>query len=284
MKTIKSFFLAALAILLVAESHAQIAMPAPSPTATLEQKIGLTDFTVVYSRPSMKGRAIFGELVPFGEVWRTGANEPTKLTFGDAVTIAGNDLPAGTYALYTIPNANEWTIIISKNTELWGSMGYSADDDAFRFTVPVQQVSPAVETFTIDIANMNMSTAHLRLSWENTLVEIPIVAEVDSKVMAQIKEQVIDGKSENPGILFQAGSFLYEKGEDLGQALEWVSKSAETQAQYWVLHLKAKIQYELNQDEAAIATAQKSMALAKEANNPDYVRLNEKLIAEIKSK
>jgi len=284
MKTIKSFLIAIMAILLVAESQAQIAMPAPSPTATLEQKIGLTDFKVVYSRPSMKGRAIFGELVPFGEVWRTGANNPTKLTFGDAVKIGGNDLPAGTYALYTIPNANEWTIIISKNTELWGSMGYSADDDAFRFTVPVQQASPAVETFTIDIANINMSTAHLRVLWENTLVEIPIEAEVDSKVMAQIREQVINGKSENAGILFQAGSFLYEKGEDLGQALQWVSKAAETQGQYWVLHLKAKIQRDLNQDEAAIATAQKSMALAKEANNPDYVRLNEKLIAEIKNK
>lgn len=208
MKTIKSFFLAALAILLVAESHAQIAMPAPSPTATLEQKIGLTDFKVVYSRPSMKGRSIFGDLVPFGEVWRTGANNPSKLTFGDAVKVGGNDLPAGTYALYTIPNENEWTIIISKNIELCGSMGYTADDDAFRFTVPVQQASPAVETFTIDIANINMSMAHLRLSWENSLVEIPIVAEVDSKVMAQIKEVVIDGKSQNPSILYQAGSFF----------------------------------------------------------------------------
>ncbi len=284
MKTIKSFLIAVMAMFIVAESHAQIAMPAPSPTATLEQKIGLTDFTVVYSRPSMKGRAIFGNLVPFGEVWRTGANNPTKLTFGDAVKIGGNDLPAGTYALYTIPTANEWTIIISKNTELWGSTGYSADDDAFRFTVPAQKTNPTVETFTIDLANMNMSTTHLRMYWENTMVEFPIEAEVDSKVMAQIKEQIIDGKSENPSLLYQAGSFFYEKGEDLGQALQWVSKAAETQTQYWVFHLKAKIQHELNQDEAAIATAEKSMQLAKEANNQDYVRLNEKLIEEIKNK
>jgi hypothetical protein len=257
-------------------------MPAASPTIKLEQKIGLTDFTLLYARPSMRGRTIFGDLVPFGEVWRTGANASTKLTFSDAVSINYQNIAAGTYALYSIPGKTEWTVIISKNTELWGSMGYNDADDVTRFTVAAVTTQPTVETFTIDLANMGMDVVHLQLRLENAMIEFPIKAEVHSKVMAQIKEQVIDGNSQNAGMLFQAATYYFDSNQVLNQVLAWVSRSIEIQPQYWVLHLKAKIEAKLGLKTEAIASATQSMEMAKAANNPDYIRPNEALIKGLK--
>lgn len=278
----KQFGLFLVGLLLSAPIMAQITMPAPSPAVKLETKIGLSDVKIEYSRPAMRGRSIFGDLVPYGEVWRTGANASTKISFSDAVEFGGESVPAGTYALYTVPGASEWEIILSSNTELWGSMGYTNADDVVRTKVASTSINPGFESFTIDFAHMDMDLAHLRIMWENTLVEIPVKAEVHSKVLAQIDAQVKNNNNPSAGALYQAANYYFERNMELESALGWVSKALENQQQYWVMHLKAKIEASLGKKAEAIATAEASMKLAEAANNPDYVRLNEKLIASLK--
>ncbi len=260
----------------------QLTMPQASPAAQISQRVGLTDVTVNYSRPSMKGRKIFGTLVPYGEVWRTGANGSTKLSFSTEVEIGGTKLPAGDYALYSIPEKGDWTIIISKNTELWGSMGYSADDDVARFKVTPGKTGKKYETFEITFNNMNDNSADLSIKWENTRVDFKITTEVDPIVMAQIQEQVIDAGTDNPSLLYSAASYYYNNDKDMKLAYQWIQTSVDSDPKYWTMHLKAKIEVELNMKKEAISSAENSIEMAKEANNPDYVRLNERLIKSIK--
>lgn len=256
----------------------QLQMPQASPSAKISQKVGLTDVTVEYSRPSTKGRKIFGELVPFGQVWRTGANAATILDFSTAVEISNNQVPAGKYALYSIPGKDKWTIVLSKNTELWGSIGYNADEDILRFEVEPKKLSRKYETFEISFNNMTDNAADLSLKWENTRVDFRITTEVDPIVMAQIQELVIDTKTENPSLLYAAANYYFTNQKDINQAYDWISNSVETDPKYWTMHLKAKIEASLGKKEEAIASAKKSMEMAEAAKNPDYIALNQRLI------
>lgn len=266
---------------------AQIRTPAASPTATLSQQVGLTDVKITYSRPSMKGRVIFGGLVPYGEIWRTGANAATKISFGDAVTIEGNKVPAGEYALYTIPEKEQWTIILHKNTGYWGTGGanYNKDEEAVRFVVQPRQLADAVNTFTIGLSDLTLNTANVEIAWEKTAVEFQIEAETDSKVMADIDHHIINRDANSAGMYHQAASYYYETGKDLNQALEWSTKASEASGgAFYIVHLKAKILAKLNRKKEAIAAAEASIKASKAANNMDYVRLNEELIKEVKKK
>ncbi|MGY6743644.1 MAG: DUF2911 domain-containing protein [Cecembia sp.] len=260
----------------------QIQMPQASPAAQISQKVGLTDVSVEYSRPSMKGRKIFGELVPFGQVWRTGANAATLLTFSTDVKIEGNDLPAGTYALYSIPGKDLWTIIISSNTKLWGAVGYDQSDDVMRFMVKPGKTGQRYETMEINFVDMTDTGASLAIKWENTRVKFRIETEVDDIVMSQIKELVIDQEAQNPGLYYQAANYYFTNNKDLNQAYEWITKSVEDDSKYWTMHLKAKIELGLGLKKEARESAQKSMEMAREAKNPDYVGLNERLIRSIR--
>lgn len=260
----------------------QIQMPQASPSAQISQKVGLTDVTVEYSRPSTKGRKIFGELVPFGEVWRTGANAATLITFSTDVTIERNPLPKGTYALYAIPGKDEWTIILSKNTKLWGSVGYNQEEDVFRFRVKPGKTGQKYETMEISFVDMTDTGASLSVKWENTRVKFRIETEVDEIVMAEIKAMVIDKEPENPGLYYQAANYYFTTGKDLNTALEWINKSVESDPKYWTMHLKAKIELALGMKKEAVESAKKSIEMAKEAKNQDYVSLNERLIKSIK--
>jgi len=260
----------------------QIQMPQASPSAQISQKVGLTDVTVDYSRPSTKGRKIFGELVPFGEVWRTGANAATLVTFSTGVSIERNPLPKGTYALYSIPGKDEWTIIFSKNLKLWGAVGYDQEDDIFRFRVKPGKTGQKYETMEISFVDMTDTGASLSIKWENTRVKFRIETEVDEIVMAEIKEMVIDKEPENPGLYYQAANYYFTTGKDLNTALEWITKSVESDPKYWTMHLKAKIELGLGMKKEAVESAKKSMEMAKEAKNPDYVSLNERLIKSIR--
>ncbi|ERM83253.1 hypothetical protein P872_16375 [Rhodonellum psychrophilum GCM71 = DSM 17998] len=260
----------------------QIQMPQASPSAQISQKVGLTDVTVEYSRPSTKGRKIFGELVPFGEVWRTGANAATLITFSTDVNIERNPLPKGTYALYSIPGKNDWTIIFSKNTKLWGSVGYNQEEDVFRFKVKPGKTGNKYETMEITFVDMTDTGASLSIKWENTRVKFRIETEVDEIVMAEIKAMVIDKEPENPGLYYQAANYYFTTGKDLNTALEWITKSVESDPKYWTMHLKAKIELGLGMKKEAAESAKKSMEMAREAKNPDYVSLNERLIKSIK--
>ncbi|MCB0704107.1 MAG: DUF2911 domain-containing protein [Saprospiraceae bacterium] len=281
MKKTMTFTLAIACFLLSAVTmQAQITTPAPSPSSTLIQKVGLTDVEVEYSRPGMKGRTIFAAdgLVPFGELWRTGANASTKISFSDEVKFGGVAVPAGKYALYTIPDATEWTIILYKDITHWGTPPeYMESEEAARITVKSFKMDMTYESFTISIGNLSNSGATLGILWENTRVAIPIEVDVDSKVMADI-EKAMAGTSARD--YYTAASYYYDAKKDMNQALVWIKKANEMDAKFWQLRRESLILAELGRYPEAIAAAEKSKAMAQEAGNQDYVRMNEKSIAE----
>lgn len=280
----KIFFLLSL-IAFLTPGYAQIKTPAASPTARLSQDVGLAKIDLEYSRPSIKGRKIFGELVPFDQLWRTGANASTKVTFSDDVKVGNVPLTKGMYALYTIPGQKEWTIIFYKNTSFWGApepKEFKDEDVAARFLVPVQPLYDAVETFTMGFNNLRNSSADLEIMWEKTKVVVPVILDTDAKVMASIKAQM-EGPSADS--YYSSGRYYYEEKKDLNQALEWVNKAMEKGGEkYWMLRTKALILADLNRPKDAIAAAERSTELAKADGNNDYVRMNEKSIMEWKKK
>ena len=267
------------AFLITLQLHAQIDTPQPSPLSTVSQRVGMTDVTVTYSRPSMKGRAIYGDLVPYDQLWRTGANQATKISFSDTMEVAGKKVPGGEYALFTIPGEQEWTIILNKNTEQGGTGSYKESEDALRFEVAPITTKENYETFTIAFSDISQTSASLNILWEDTRVQFPIEdPTVDRKVMAQIDEKMANA-GDDAGLYYQAASYYYNADKDLKQAQEWIDKAvALDDTKYWMLHLQAKIHAENDNYEQAKAAAQKSMELAEENGNMDYVRLNEKLL------
>ncbi|MET3126716.1 tetratricopeptide (TPR) repeat protein [Arcicella rosea] len=277
----KNFIISILAIFTLNTSlNAQgIKTPAPSPTQTIKQDFALSSIEITYSRPNIKGRVVFGDLAPFGKLWRTGANAATRVTFGEDVKVGGVALKAGTYVLYTIPNKEEWEVIFNKGINNWGIDGYKAEEDVAKFKVKPNALAKSIETFTIEIANVNPSSAEIEISWEKTSVSIPVTADIDGKISKAIETAMtVDSRP-----YFQAASYYFETGKDLNKALAWADKAIEqTPKAFWIMHLKAKIQAKLGNKAVAIETAKKSIELAKEANNMDYVALNEKLIASMK--
>lgn len=260
--------------------YSQVNMPAPSPSSQIQQTVGLTDITISYSRPSAKGRTIFGDLVPFGKVWRTGANSATIIEFKDPVSFNGVNVPAGKYSLLSIPEKNSWTVILNSNTELWGTGTYKQSEDVARFPVKVTNLPQSVETFTISVGNLGMNSAEITISWDKTAVSFNVQTEVDSKVMADIKKNVIENSSPKPSDLAAAARYYMETSRDLNSALSWINKSIEAEPKFWIIYQKARIQQKMSDFKGAIATAKLSKAEAEKAGNADYVKLNEKLIAE----
>ena len=277
----KLLLLGVVALSFLTTLSAQIKTPAPSPGCKITQDIGLIKVDVDYSRPSAKGRKIFGELVPFGEVWRTGANSATKVTLSDDATIGGSKVPKGTYALYTIPTEKEWTVMFYKNTTIGGGLTLKDVKDeevAAKFTVESMKSRESVESFLIYFDNLRNNSGEMVLAWDKTKVVIPIVLDTDTKVMADIKK-VMAGPDANA--YYAAGRYYYEEKKDLKQALEWINKSLELGGdKFWILRLKSQVQADLGMKKDAIATAQKSADLAKAEGNMDYVRMNEKSIEE----
>jgi hypothetical protein len=258
----------------------QLKVPAPSPTQTLKQNFGLADITIEYSRPSAKGRVVFGDVVPFGKIWRTGANASTKITFGDDVTFQGEAVKAGTYAIYTVPNKDEWEIMLYKDLTLGGNVaGYKTDDEVLRVKVKVTRMTQMVETFTINVNNITPSTATIDFCWEKTCVSVKVATNIDERIMKNIETAV----STDSRPYFQAANYYYENDKDLGKALEWVNKAIEQNPKaFYMVHLKAKILLKQKDYKSAITTAEESRKLAEEAQNDDYVRMNDKLIEQAK--
>lgn len=257
----------------------QLKTPAPSPAQTIKQDFGLSDIELSYSRPGVKDRKIFGDLVPYGKVWRTGANNATTITFGDEVMIGGKKVPAGKYGLLTIPGADEWTIIISKQTDVSSPAAYKKEEDVVRVNVKPATVGMKAETFTMQFANVQAESVELHMRWDDILVSLPITANVEEKVMAQINNLM--NKDNRP--YFSAAMYYIEKGKDLNQALAWLDKAVEQNPNaFWIHHQRANTLARLGKKADAKAAANKSMELAKTAKNDDYVRLNEKLLAELK--
>ena len=256
-------------------SFAQLKIPAPSSTQTIKQDFGLTSIELTYSRPDMKGRKIFGDLVPYGKIWRTGANSATRIKFGDDVTIGGQALKAGEYALYTIPNVNEWEIILNKGVDNDGAFNYKQADDVLRFKVKPITIKEPVETFTLEFANVKSSTADFHIIWNKTMISIPLTTEIDAKIMSRINDEM---KKDNPPY-YQAAFYYAENGKDLNQAIEWFDKAIEKDPKaYYIYYQKARALVTIGKKDEAKAVAQKSMEVAREQKNDDYVRLNEKLL------
>jgi hypothetical protein len=262
-------------------TNAQLKTPAPSSTQTIKQDFGLGSIELSYSRPNIKGRKIFGDLVPFGKVWRTGANQATTLTFADEVTIGGTKVPAGKYGLLTIPDKASWTIIITKQLDVTSPAAYKQESDVVRVQAKPQSIKKA-ETFTMQFANVKATSIELHMSWDQTDVALPITTEIEGRVMSQITELM---KDEDPKKrpYFGAAMYYMDNGKDLNQALEWFNKAAEQNPNaFWVMHQRANCLAKLGKKQEAIASANKSIELAKEAKNDDYVALNQKLLATLK--
>jgi hypothetical protein len=259
-------------------AEAQLKTPASSPSQTIKQDFGLSSIELSYSRPGIKGRKIFGDIVPYGNVWRTGANNATTLTFGDEVTIGGTKIPAGKYGLLTIPDKKSWTLIITKQTDVTSPAAYKQEMDVVRVVSEVSKMKSAAETFTMQFANIKPASCELYIMWDKSTVVLPITTEIDSKIMANIDQAM---KGDKPPY-FQAAMYYMENGKDLNQSLAWFNKAVEAQPNaFWIQHQWANCLAKLGKVSEAKTAALKSKELAAEAKNDDYVKLNEKLLKEL---
>lgn len=261
-------------------SNAQLKTPAPSPLQTLDQAFGLSNIKIEYSRPSAKGRVVFGDLVAYGKIWRTGANASTKITFGDTVKVEGKTLAPGTYALYTIPNKDSWEVMFYKDLKLGGDVAsYKTENEVLKVKVPTVANLVKMETFTIGIADMTSNSANIMIMWENTRVVLKVTTDIDAAVMKSIEKQVINDSRP----YFAAANYYYENDKDMKLAKEWAAKAFEANPKaYWIAHLQAKICMKMKDYAGAIAAAEKSRALAVEDKDDTYVAMNDKIIAEAK--
>ena len=254
----------------------KIEFPQASPSCTLKQRVGLTDIEVVYSRPSVKERAIFGAMVPYGKVWRTGANQATKITFSTDVKLNGKEVPAGTYALMTIPGKEEWTVIVNKGPEGWSPYKYDEKQDLFRFAVKPITMPWSMETFTIDFNEIRDESSKLNLIWDKTKIPIEISVEYADKLTKQIQDVMASDEAKKP--YFQAANFYYNHNKDMNEAKKWVEEALKEREAHYIVFLKAEILEKLGDKEGAVKAAKRSKELAEKANDNGYIQLNEALI------
>jgi hypothetical protein len=270
----------AFAALLSITLSAQLQTPAPSPAATLTQVVGLTDVSIDYSRPAMRGRTIFGELVPYGKLWRTGANARTKVTFSDDVKVGGKELKAGTYAIFTIPQEKTWDVIFY--TEYQGG-GAPAELDETKVAARIQATTYPVEmdikSFTITIDDITTNAAVIGVMWENTYVAIPFEVPTDTKVAAAI-DKVMNGPGASD--FYSAAVYYLSEGKDIGKAKEWMDKamSMTENPRFWQLRQQSLIYAAAGDKKGAIDLAKKSLSAAEKAGNADYVKMNKDSLKE----
>jgi len=276
----KRLLLFVCALTLIGSVNAQIETPQPSPFTKVEQKVGLTDVTLEYSRPSMKGRKIFGDLVPFGKMWRTGANKNTIITFSDDVVIDGQTLKAGSYAIFTTPNQNSWDVVFYSDTENWGTpRQWDESKVAAKTTIPTSEIGMTVETFTIQFDKLTSSSAELGFMWENTYAELTFKVPTDEIVSASI-EQVMAGPS--AADYYNAAVYYSTEGKDLKKAEQWMNKAMSMieNPGYWQLRQQSLIYAKMGDKKKAIEIAKKSLAGAEAAGNDDYVKMNKDSLKE----
>jgi hypothetical protein len=264
---------------------AQVKTPAPSPAAELEQMVGLTEVKIEYSRPGVKGRTVFGDLVPFGKVWRTGANKAVQFTISTDMKVEGKELKKGKYALFTVPNKDNWDVIFYEQTEIWGTPDTWVDSlEAARVNVKTSSLNDMVESFTISVDNIvDGKSADLNISWEKTSVTVKLEAPTEETALKSI-ESTMAGPS--AGDYYKAASYYLEVNKDLETALEWITKACEMRGEeaYWYFRKKSLIEAALGKYKEAIATAEVSLASAEKAGNADYVKMNKESIDEWKKK
>ncbi|MDH7914300.1 DUF2911 domain-containing protein [Winogradskyella sp. SYSU M77433] len=277
----KKLILFVFALALTVSVNAQIETPQPSPFSTVEQKVGLTDVTLEYSRPNMRGRVIFGDLVPYGKVWRAGANRNTVITFSDDVTIDGTTLKAGSYAIYIIPSEKSWEVIFYTDTNNWGNPQEWDDSKvAVKATAQVYELPVDIETYTITFDDLTNNSANLGIMWEKAYVAVKFEVPTQTKVAASI-EKAMSGPSAND--YYSAAVYKLSEKEDLEQAMEWIDKAVEMskdEPRFWYFRQQSLIHAANGDKKGAIAAAKKSLEAAKKAGNDDYVKMNEDSLKE----
>jgi hypothetical protein len=269
--------------LFVLSAQAQIQTPQASPAATISQSIGLGKATVEYSRPALKGRKMFGAQVPYGKVWRTGANKITNLVLSEEMMVNGQKVPAGTYGLFTIPTATDWTIILSKDANMWGAYEYNQANDVVRFTVKSQKLAQKQEHFTIEFTDFTPSEANVAISWENALVKFPIKNDADARIMAEI-EKKMSATEISPATYSAAANYYYDTNRDLNKAYEWANKVVEKDQKFWTYYLRGKIAAKIGKCDVAVSDATKGLAMAKEAGDDSYVLNHQNVLKACKGK
>lgn len=278
----KKLLLIALVFTFSFQVNAQVETPQPSPFSKLEQKVGLTDVTIEYSRPGVKGRTIFGGLEPFGTTWRTGANKNTIITFSDDVTIANKTLKAGSYAIFTkLNSATQWDVVFYSDTDNWGTPEkWDETKVAATAKVDVNAIPFNVETFTIDVNNITNNGATIDMIWEKSYVAIPFTVPTDNKVTATI-DKVMNGPG--AGDYYSSAVYYLNAGKDINKAKQWIDKAVDMtkdKPRFWYLRQASLIYAKAGDVKGAIKTAKESLKLAKENKNNNYVKMNEASIAE----
>lgn len=268
-------------VALVFSINAQVTTPQPSPFGKLEQKVGLTDITIEYSRPGVKDRKIFGGLESYDKIWRTGANKNTIITFSDPVSIAGSKVPAGSYAIFTKPGESLWEVYFYSDTENWGApKKWDESKVAAIAKVKAQKIPFIVETMSIDINNIRNGSATIDIIWENTYVAIPFEVPTDEKVLASINDALNGTPSAQD--YYAAAVYYLQENKDMKQAKEWIDKSISMTEEpaFWQLRQQSLIYAKAGDKAGAIELAKKSMTAAKEAGNDQYVKFNEQSLKE----
>jgi len=269
----------------ISSAQAGLKFPAPSPNATVTQTVGLTEVEIVYARPAMRGREVFGGLVPWGEIWRTGANAATTISFSGPVEFGGTAVPAGTYALFSVPGKTAWEVILSSNTEQWGSYEHDAKDEVARIVVMPVENKSAAESLTISLDGVDADAATLNIVWANVRVPVSVVADTMAELMPKIEAVMASDAEKKP--YFAAAMYLYAKGVNLEQAAQWIAKAAAAQPNaIWISYRQGLVLEALGDKAGAMAAAEKSLAGANEMKGEisiEYIRLNQTLIARLKS-
>lgn len=281
----KIFVLPFLLFLFVPFSYSQVKVPQPSPQASLEQVVGLTKIEIDYSRPGVKDRKIFGELVPYGELWRTGANKNTLIEFSDDVLINGQTLKQGIYSVFTKPGKEFWQIYFYKDIDNWGLPQKWTDENVVLETkAKVQELPHSVETFTILLSDLTNNSAILNFVWDHTKASLKIEVPTKEKAMQSIKSTLSGGAKWFD--YYAAADYFFSEGKDLKQAYEWITTAVKMNqdAPFYVIRKKALIEYQLGMREEAIESAKQSLEAAKKANNDDYVKMNEASLKEWSAK
>ncbi|GAA4439321.1 DUF2911 domain-containing protein [Ravibacter arvi] len=280
MKKFTFLFSILLALLVLPNvTSAQLNLPQASPSAIAAQGIGLGEARIDYHRPSLKGRKMFGSQVPYGSVWRTGANQVTTLTLSREMEVAGNKVAAGKYALFTIPAPGEWTVILSKDAEAWGAYTYNEANDVLRFKVKSQALSKPVEFFTIRFDDFTPTQSNVVIEWERTQIKFPVKQDADAEIMEQIKT-LTAASDVKPMTLIGAANYYLDTNRELNTAFEWASKGLESNKMYWAYALRAKIAAKIGKCDVAVEDAKTGLPGAKKANDMSYVQTLEKIIKE----
>lgn len=272
--------LAIAATLLATPAYSQLKAPALSPTARISQDFSLSTIDITYSRPSMRGRRIFGDVVPFGRVWRTGANAPTKIKIGEELDFAGTRVKPGEYMIYTIPNKEKWTVVINTGTSTWSANGYSREDDVARISVRADYFPTEVQTFTINITDITLNTCKLEMVWEHMKIAIPITARNNETIEANI-DKAVNHPAAPP--YYAAANYYFETNQKIDLARNYVNKAVEADPKaFYAWYLKARIEKKLGNYDEAVMAAHKSMEMAQgNANEYEYQHNNQKIIDEI---